>query len=218
MVASNRISCCVPFPATAKQIGAIHTISKRLGLDEDSRRDLIASVAGGKRSSRELTSGEAIRVIDRLKTIQGGAPAPAAKGARIMDGPYAPKLVALWLSGWHLGVIRNRTDAALLAFVERQTGISHVRFLRESAAARKAIEALKSWLAREAGVEWPHKDDAHLNRLAVWDALHARLQAAGVDDADMPGRGGRPDADINVVIQAGGALLRRKLEGGKNGR
>lgn len=207
--------------ASAAQIGAIHTIAKRLGLDEDTRRELIASVAGGKRSSRELTSGEAIRVIDRLKTIQGGGAGATATGARTMDGDYAPKLRALWLSGWHLGVVSDRTDAALLAFLERQTGLSHSRFLRDPKDARKVIEALKAWLARAAGVEWPTRagaDQVHQSKCAVHDALRSRLQAAGADITDMPHPGAMTEAEIDAEIRAGGALLRRLLKGGNNRR
>lgn len=207
--------------ATAAQIGAIHTISKRLGLDEDSRRDVIAAVAGGKRSSRELTTGEAVRVIERLESIQGGEASPAAKGTRIMEGPYAAKLVALWLSGWHLGVVRDRTDRALLAFLERQTGIAHTRFLRDAESAAKVVEALKAWLAREAGVDWPTRGSLgtlRLSKLAVLDALRSRLAATGADVAAMPSGAGLSEAEIDAEIRNGGATLRRLLKGARNGR
>lgn len=145
------------------QLGAIHALAKKAGLDEVSRRDVIQSVTG-KRSSRDLSAREAGAVIDRLKELtnasqdgsERASTAPAA-GALPMDGRYAGKLRALWVSGWHLGVVRDRTDRALLAFVRRQTGISHPRWL-DDADAVKAVEALKSWIAREADVDWPeHK-------------------------------------------------------------
>lgn len=204
--------------ATAAQIGAIHTIAKRIGLDEESRRDLIAATTG-KRSARELDMGEAIRVIDRLKTIQGGGSAPAAKGARTLDGDYAPKLRALWISGWHLGVVHDRTDAALLSFLERQTGIAHTRFLRSPADARKVIEALKAWLARAAGVEWPSERGASvaLSKCAVYSALRRRLTEAGADE-HMPDTSMMTEGEIDAAIRTGGARLRRLLKGGFNGR
>ncbi|WP_409362078.1 phage protein GemA/Gp16 family protein [Bartonella heixiaziensis] len=59
--------------------------------------------------------------------------------------------------GWNLGIIRDRSDKALLAFVKRQTGIDHIRFLRDSDDACRAIEALKGWLQREGGVDWKGK-------------------------------------------------------------
>lgn len=205
--------------ATAAQIGAIHAIAKRIGLDDDSRREVIAS-ATGKRSSRELTMGEAISVIDRLKTIQGGGVEATAKGARSLNGDYAPKLRALWISGWHLGVVRDRSDAALLTFLERQTGIAHTRFLRSATDARRVIEALKAWLAREAGVAWPRERGASrfLSKVAVHDALRSRLAEAGGDVANMPNARLIAAAQIDVEIRVGGARLRRILEGASDGR
>jgi hypothetical protein len=38
--------------------------------------------------------------------------------------------------------------------VKRQTGLDHTRFLRDPQDARKAVEALKGWMAREGGVVW----------------------------------------------------------------
>lgn len=200
--------------ASAAQKGAIHSISKSLGLDEESRRDVIASVAGGKRSSSELSTGEAILVIDRLKALQGSQ-AGGAKGARVMDGAYAPKLLALWISGWHLGVVRDRSDSSLLAFLERQTGLSHVRFLRDSAQARGVIEALKAWLSREAGVDWPprgEKEDVRANKLAVLFAQRRLLEQAGADVSAMPSGAGLAERAIDAEIRSGGALLRRLLK------
>lgn len=193
--------------ATAQQIGAIHGIARRLGLDTDTRRDVIAAVAGGKRSCADLSKAEAIRVIDRLKALQNSAtPAP---GAADLAGPYASKLRALWLSGWHLGVVRERTDAALLAFLERQTGLEHTRFLSDAASARRVIEALKAWLAREAGVEWPASGSVEQSKAAVWRAQQRRMAALG-----LPVVGGEPGpgADLDGEIRAGGTLIRKRMQ------
>lgn len=194
--------------ASAAQIGAIHSIAKRAGLDEESRRHLIASVAGGKTSCRELTSGEAIAVIDRLKGLQGGG-APA----RTATGRYAPKLKALWLSGWQLGVVRDRTDTALLSFLRRQTGLDHSQFLHEAAAATRVIEALKAWLAREAGVEWPHRDHVVESKRAVLAALYRRMRAAGLPAPEHAD--GLAEAAIDAEIRANGSWLRDALKRGR---
>jgi phage gp16-like protein len=203
--------------ATALQIGAIHTIAKRIGLDQESRRDVIASAAGGKRSARDLTVTEAGRVIERLKELQGGAAAPAAKGARVLDGDYAPKLRALWISGWNLGVVQDRSDAALLAFLERQTGLSHTRFLRDAADGRKVIEALKAWLAREAGVDWPtdRRASAWASKAAVYHAQSRRLEAAGgpAELVRMPAEAFRTESRLDFEIRERGDRLRRLLKG-----
>ena len=48
--------------------------------------------------------------------------------------------------------------AALVAFVKRQAGVDHVRFLRYGDDAAKAIEALKGWMEREADVDWGRRN------------------------------------------------------------
>jgi len=94
---------------------------------------------------------------------------------------------ALWIAAWNLGLARSRDDAAMLAFVERQTGLSHTRFLADPIDAAKAIEGLKAWLVRDGGVTWPTQRNADeaacslawLRKHAVCRAIAARLQAAG---------------------------------------
>lgn len=127
-------------------IKAINAMRNELGLEEQDYRGLLERVTG-KVSLRAMSPGELGRVMDDLR-------AKGAGRANRLAGPYAGKLQALWISGWNLGVVRNRDDAALLAFVKAKTGIEHTRFLRNAADARKAVEALKQWLAREAGVNW----------------------------------------------------------------
>ncbi|BAF88132.1 Mu-like prophage protein gp16 [Azorhizobium caulinodans ORS 571] len=189
--------------ASSAQIGAIHALAGRIGLTQAERRAFIARQASGKTSCRQLSGREAVRVIDGLKALQGGR----AKGAADLAGPYAAKLRALWLSGWHLGVVRDRTDTALLAFLERQTGLEHTRFLSDAASARRVIEALKAWLAREGGVEWPAGSSVDESKRAVWQAQRRRMAALGLDGSE-----GQPGADVDVEIRATGAVIRRRLK------
>lgn len=128
-------------------LAAIHVANKQLGLDEDTARDLYQRVTG-KRNLREMNDRELQLVVAAQR--QAGFK-PAEKG---LQGPFAKKLQALWIAAWNLGIIRDRHDSALLAFVKRQTGIEHTRFLLDAEEAAKAIEALKSWMTREAGVDW----------------------------------------------------------------
>jgi phage gp16-like protein len=132
---------------------------KELGLDEDTYRDLLHDVTG-KRSVREMTLDQLDAVIDRMKA-DGFKPKPRAKrqparaGTRPMDtSPLGRKMRALWLAGYHLGVIRDPKESALAAFAKRQTGVPALQWLVDRDAER-VIEALKDMLAREAGVLWP---------------------------------------------------------------
>lgn len=128
---------------TPAQIRAIHAIKARTRLDEGSYRAMLA--AYGAASSRDLSSDEADRLLARLRDIPG-ASSPVHATAQ---GAYGRKLQALWIALYNLDAVQDRSDRAMHAFLERQTGLSHTRFLREAKAASQAIEALKAWLARE---------------------------------------------------------------------
>jgi hypothetical protein len=124
-----------------------------------------------------MSDGERGRVLDELKRLGFK---PTSKGSRKgIEGKYAPKLQALWIAGYNLGLIRNRDDAALLAFVKRQTGIDHTRFLRYHDDANKAIAALQGWLARDGGVDWSKDrflpDWTQANGYRIARAQHAKL-------------------------------------------
>lgn len=179
--------------ATAKQIGLIHVLAGKAGMDDDTRRDFLQREAGVQ-SSKNLSAAAAARVIDRLKPLAGEATAGAVAG---LDTPVGGKLRALWIAGYDLGLVRDRTDRAMLGFLERQTGVSHVRFVREPGDATAAIEALKSWLARGGKVEWPARepwkkdgkaefDEIAASKRAVLDAQWRRLIDAGA--IDNPGQ------------------------------
>ena len=173
-------------PASRKQISGIHALKARAGLDDDSYRDVLQAETG-QRSAKGLSAAEAWRVMERLKGLTGGrseaAPAkPAAEGAQRLDGPYAAVCRALWLAGYNLGVVRDRTDRALVAFVRSQTKIDHLNWVREGADARKVIEALKSWISREAGgITW----DVPAERLQRWGYTLQRWRKAQVIGAQV---------------------------------
>lgn len=136
---------------------------RALGIaEEDDRRELYYRVTG-KRRLRDMSPREKDAIAEELRRL-GFRHAPRQ---RQLTGRYAKKLQALWISGWNLGLIRNRDDAALITFVRRQTGIDHPRFLVDPASADKAVEALKSWLARDGDVAW--NPDVKLN---PWLADH----------------------------------------------
>ncbi|TPL49112.1 regulatory protein GemA [Mesorhizobium sp. B2-4-4] len=128
-------------------LAAIHVGNKQLGLDEDTARDLYERVTG-KRSLRLMNFRQLELIVTEQRRLGFK---PAEKG---LKGPFAKKLQALWIAAWNLGIVRDRTDAAMLSFIKRQTGIEHTRFLLDADDAAKAIDALKAWMTREAGVDW----------------------------------------------------------------
>ncbi|GAA5112046.1 regulatory protein GemA [Bartonella jaculi] len=131
-------------------LAALHMGRRALALDDETYRAMLYRLTG-KYSAKDLSVLEKRLVVDEMRAC-GFEPK-----RQVLEGKYAKKLQALWIAGWNLGIIRERSDKALLAFVKRQTGIDHVRFLRDSDDACRAIEALKSWLQREGGVDWKGK-------------------------------------------------------------
>ena len=216
--------------ASAAQIGAIHAMAKKAGMDEDTRRGFLEGWTG-KRSSRDLTASEAGRVIEALKEIvPQDASTSRRSAARTVSGRWAGVLRALWISGWNLGVVHDRRDEALIAFVERQTSLAHPRFLVEPADARAAVEGIKAWLKREAGVDWGEKhrvisrdeegraigwsDYACPKRNVLW-AQFVKLRDLGIPLPEWP-KGDASPEDLDALQGALGDEIRRALR--KNAR
>lgn len=154
-------------------LAKVHIAAKELGLDEDTRRDVIARVTGGLRSAGDCDRDQLHAVLAEFKKLgwKGPASAPKAAGGRKMaNSPFAKKARALWISLHQLGVVRDRSDRALEAFGRRQLGVDRLQWADEGEAHR-LIEALKA-MAERAG--W----DQHLDGIKparwVW-TLKARL-------------------------------------------
>lgn len=187
----------------SKSIAAIHVAKKQLGLDEDTYRASLVQVTG-KNSAAAMSEAERQKVLERFR--QQGFKAASTGRRKPLEGRFAPKLQALWIAGWNLGLVRDRDDRALVAFVKRQTGIDHVRFLRHGQDAIKAIEALKGWLARAGGVDWTEfKDPADC-------VLAAQLRKLGQDRSSVGYSGhGSPEAVAAVARQTMMNLLGEKI-------
>ncbi|HVJ53474.1 MAG TPA: regulatory protein GemA [Aliidongia sp.] len=130
-----------------RQLAAIHAGRKQLGLAEDDYRALVRRHSGERtRSAGELTPKERGELLDHLRRCGAGTKnAPSARGTDARR--QAAKLRALWLSLWQLGQVERPDDAALAAFVMRQTGIEALRW-NSAADLNRATEALKGWCER----------------------------------------------------------------------
>ena len=110
----------------------------------------------------------------------------ATERASLPSGPATGKLRALWNSAYDLGLIHDRSDAALGAWLHR---LAHLDGGAGTAPAGldRPIQALKAWLARAAGVDWrPHLSLGQDGRVrerrrprarvleAQWRLLHRR--------------------------------------------
>lgn len=170
------------------QLATIHTLAKKAGLDEDAYRGFLEKHTG-RQSAKNLTASEAGGVIEKLREAAGEAVGKAVAG---LDTPVGKKLRALWIAGYDLGIVQARHDSAMLSFVERQTGVSHIRFLQKSRDGNAAIEGLKAWLARKGQFTWPADTrDARAAKVAVIEAQWMTLYRIGdvqpfIKDDPMP--------------------------------
>lgn len=206
-------------------------LKRSLGLDDDTYRAKL-QVITGKTSTKEMTEAERQKVLTVLRS--DGFQAAPDKPAKGLTGKYAKKLQALWIAGYNLGLVRDRRDTALLAFVKRQTGVDHTRFLHQPEDGRAAIEALKAWLNRDArvsfgsnnGWDWMQRDGAKI-AWAQWSILYPgcglitrwgfdqeAIRLSGREDAQVLSH--LVDSDWRRVMNALGARVRRlKKEGGQ---
>jgi hypothetical protein len=155
-----------PDMITAEQIRSLQATRRKAGIDDEAWADRLARTAG-VRSTKALTRRQASSLLEELRKE---TPRPSA-----MSGPYAAKVRAMWIAGYHLGVVRDRSDRALLAFVERQTGLKSASWLREASQARRVVEALKAWIFRERGVDLSGPEP---KRAVAW-GIFEQLVAAG---------------------------------------
>ena len=125
------------------QVTAIHTLRRQIpGFADADYRAHLKEVYGVV-SCTQLTFTQAAGLIAELAKMAPRKEFRRGAAARV-DGQYGRALQALWIAAWNHGVVEKRADRALLAFVERQTGLSHSRFLKDPADATRAIEGLKT--------------------------------------------------------------------------
>ncbi|MEX2480226.1 MAG: regulatory protein GemA [Gammaproteobacteria bacterium] len=217
-----------PRSERSAMIAKLHIAKKQLGLDDGLYRDTLEA-ATGRRSAKDMTEAELSRALRHFQQRGFNASSkPPSKGGEkgFADSVYLPKVRALWLSGWHLGIVRDRSDGAMAAFIKRQTGIESSRWLTRAEDARVVVEALKSWFAREADVDWSQSDNP---RRCVVEAQFRRLVALGafkpylaeLHRSDIEGYGWRvtgkaafgfyEPADWDKLIRVAGAKLRGAL-------
>ena len=116
---------------------------KHLGLlgDEEARRNFYES-ACGKRYRSRFNRSDKMRVANALRAA-GFAPLPGGKKPE----PQDMKIRSLWYELRDSGALRDGSDQALLAYVEKRTGVKSLERLNplESSC---VIEQLKAWLKR----------------------------------------------------------------------
>jgi phage gp16-like protein len=140
---------------TANHIAAIHVLKAKLRLTDEDYRALLNHLTGHT-SSKDCTPAQQRQVRDHLQRLAeaAGVASPARRAgfqARYQAAsPRERKVWAIWLDMARRGLVHNRDARALDAFVQRQTGVSALKWCN-AAQLDAVIEALKLWQRR--GVE-----------------------------------------------------------------
>ncbi|RQY11139.1 gp16 family protein [Burkholderia stagnalis] len=126
-------------------IRLIHVAKRELAMADDSYRAVLRRV-GRKESAADLTIPELEKVVEHLKHC--GFKVRSKKGARGQAEDEQSKMIrGLWLELADRGVVQNRSEEALAAFVKRMTGVDALDWLSSPQASR-VIEHLKKWRDR----------------------------------------------------------------------
>ncbi|ECU9383706.1 regulatory protein GemA [Salmonella enterica subsp. enterica serovar Newport] len=131
-----------------KLIQLIHVAKGELGIDTDTYRQMLLSITGVT-STSSMNPGQLNKVLNAMKR-QGFQVKPARKARTqrpLVDTPQVKKLRALWLEMYSSGIVRDSGEAALQAWVKRETGVDRLQWLEPEQASR-CIESLKKWQKR----------------------------------------------------------------------
>ena len=129
----------------AKLTAVIHIAKTKLGMDEETYRAFLLTVTG-KDSCAKMTTREQGRVLDALRQRGFTPHKDTYKGKPLVRDPQARKIRALWLAMADEGIVRNRSEKALEAYMRRITG----RTLEDANVKQctAVIETLKAWMDR----------------------------------------------------------------------
>jgi phage gp16-like protein len=127
-------------PPRNRLIACIHAAAKELGLEEDTRRDLMERETG-KRSASAMNDGELGKVVGALGLLKKGASGDARSGAFTPhEDPQVRKVFAMWTALKRKGLV---SAAKPHAFAKRMAGVDRVEWAGPEQL-RLVIEGLKA--------------------------------------------------------------------------
>jgi phage gp16-like protein len=121
-------------------LSKVHIARKELALAEDSYRAILKRITGHE-SSADCADAQLDAVLAEFARL-GWRPKTRRPASAV---PHVRKIWALWTA--LKPRLADGSEAALRAFVRRQTGIDRPEWL-DAARANKVIEGLKAWTAR----------------------------------------------------------------------
>ena len=135
-----------------RDLAQIHCLKRDLALEQEAYEDCCGQVVAGTCSSISFDAAQRralIALLQRRKGPHKPQRPTRSKKTRLPRNarPQYRKIVALWITLGHEGVIRDPSDQALQTYIKRMTGVDHLRWL-DIEQASTVIESLKQWQAR----------------------------------------------------------------------
>lgn len=125
-------------PDPKKLVKALQTGRRKLGMTDEEYRALLSGVTNGRTtSSKELSSEELSRALAVLRKA----------GFHTTADPQMRKIKSLWYEMYDLGIVRNRSEQAISAYIRRITGGQKIEYCSIHEL-QLVIETLKNWIDR----------------------------------------------------------------------
>lgn len=177
-----------------RDLAQIHLAIKQIGLCDADHRALLQQLHGVD-SSAKLNARQRGQYLGHLKKL-GFRPAPSAAKAntnidrRLDQSPEMSKARAIWLMLHKIGVVRDPSESALVAWGKRQYKVDALQWQRRP---DLLIEGLKTWAMRHLPawvkqqiqqVTWPEGGiDAQSQLFPLASSLNAlrNAQSRGVE-------------------------------------
>jgi len=126
-----------------KLLGLAHLADKKLGLDDQARRDVQREVTG-QQSCRELSDTALRRLLWHYNSLGADLRVPGPQAVARLDRPTMPQLREIERLAFARGFANGLDDRRLLGFVRRTAQVDHPRFLSR-AQASNVITGLRKW-------------------------------------------------------------------------
>ena len=157
-------------PLRTRELATIHTLKRKLGMDDESYRAALVQVVGVSSAGKIPDSSGRQRVIEHFRDLErrmgladrprrrhpAGGKRGAEMGFRDIDSPRERKVRMQWLHLFDLKAVDAPTEAAMNKWISRQFSVDSLNWLEAAGEINACIEQLKRWTDR---VESTSTDD-----------------------------------------------------------
>ncbi|HHQ6625317.1 gp16 family protein [Serratia sp. PL7] len=132
----------------AKTIQLIHIARNKLEVSDDAYRVMLQNLTG-KDSCSKMDDRQLANVLAHLRG-RGFKFSGKSREVPMADFPMGRKIWVLWQDLAKAGLVRDKSQKALDAWLLGETGVARLIWLKqEPDQAHQAIEKLKQWLSRK---------------------------------------------------------------------